>query len=35
MFWHDLTIDPIFVALALWAATGDYERGLMIVEANR
>jgi 5-methylcytosine-specific restriction endonuclease McrA len=34
-FWHWHYIDVTKVALALWTATGDYERGLMIVEANQ
>ena len=30
-----LPLDVHFIALALWAATGDYERGLQIIQANR
>lgn len=32
-FWKRYAIDPIFVALALWSATGDHERGTKIVQA--
>ncbi len=34
-FWQKCKIPPIFVSLALWQATGDYERGFRIIEVNR
>ncbi len=34
-FWRSKGIDALFVALALWAATGDNYRGCQIIEANR
>ncbi len=34
-FWQMHRIPPIFVSLALWQATGDYERGYKIIEVNR
>jgi hypothetical protein len=30
-YWKQVGIDPILYALALWAVTGDHERGCMIV----
>jgi hypothetical protein len=33
-FWANHQIDPVFLALALWAATGNHELGEMIVRAN-
>lgn len=33
-FWYEARIDPIKVALALYAVSGDYERGLEIVKAQ-
>lgn len=30
-FWQRYGIDPIFVALALWRVSGDYEAGIKIV----
>jgi hypothetical protein len=30
-FWKEVGIDPIFYALALWAVSGDYERGCRII----
>lgn len=32
-FWEAVGIDPILYALALYAVSGDYERGVMIVNA--
>jgi hypothetical protein len=32
MWWLERGIDPCVVALALWAHSGDYEAGLLIVE---
>ncbi len=34
-FWQKHRIPPIFVALALWQATGDYDRGFQIIKVNR
>ena len=34
-FWKIHCRAVIGVALALWAATGDYERGCQIIKANR
>lgn len=33
-FWRNEIRDPIFVALALWAATGNHELGEQIVRAS-
>lgn len=33
-FWQDMGIDPIFVALALDAVSGDHEAGCQIVTAR-
>lgn len=30
-FWVQNRIDPIFIALALWHISGDYERGCLII----
>lgn len=35
LFWGRSRIAALPVALALWAATGDYELGELIVQANR
>lgn len=32
-FWDDQMVDPIIIALALWASTGDHETGEQIVSA--
>ena len=32
-FWNQIGIDPILYALALYAVTGNYERGCQIVGA--
>jgi hypothetical protein len=34
LWWFDRGIDPIKAALALYSVSGDYERGLRIVQAN-
>lgn len=34
-WWSDMGMDPIRIALALWRASGDYERGLDIIKANQ
>lgn len=34
MFWTESEIDPIFVALALWNATGHTERGEQIISSQ-
>jgi hypothetical protein len=33
-FWANHQVDPIFIALALWGATGNHELGEQIVAAN-
>lgn len=35
VFWDTLGIDPLRVALSLWASSGDYEAAEIILEANR
>ena len=35
VFWGELTVNPHFVALALWAFSGDYDVGVQIIQANR
>jgi hypothetical protein len=32
-FWNGREIDPIFLALALYSVSGDYDRGLTIIGA--
>ena len=34
-FWARYEIRGLVVALALWAATGDYDRGLQIIKRNK
>lgn len=34
-FWFRYGINPIRLALALWQASGDYERGLIILKHAR
>lgn len=33
-FWQSRGIDPLFIAMALYGATGDYEAGMQIVSAT-
>lgn len=35
VFWDTVGIDPLRVALSLWAYSGDYEAAGIILEANR
>ena len=34
-FWGTFQIDPIFLALALWQATGDHETGCRIIACQK
>lgn len=34
-FWTDKKVDPVYVAMALWAATGDVERGERLLTMHR
>ena len=34
-FWYEQGIDPVLVAAALWASTGDDEAARIIIEQNR
>ena len=34
-FWRGVKVDATFVSLALWNASGDMERGEIIINANR
>lgn len=33
-FWDFAVMDPIFLALALWSVSGDYEAGEKIIQAQ-